>query len=61
MKMVEISEKQLESYIRAEEFCREYRFYISDARNETKENHNKLISLFMKWFRNCKKIKFERP
>ena len=61
MKMVEISEAQLKSYQRAEKVCRELRYQWADARNETKENKNILSDLFMDWFRNCKKIKFDRP
>ena len=58
MKMVEISQSQLDSYIRAEEFCRETRYQWTDNRNID----NKYLSdMFFKWFRGCKKIKFDRP
>ena len=58
MKIVEISQAQLDSYKRAEEFCREYRYQFINVRNEDNKH---LIDIFFKWFRGCKKIKYDRP
>ncbi|MCP4354419.1 MAG: hypothetical protein GY793_02060 [Proteobacteria bacterium] len=55
---VEISQRKLESYKKAEAFCREYRY---QAACMTMKDEGKLFNMLLKWMRITGDIKYKRP
>ncbi len=58
MRAIEISQRKLESYKKAEAFCREYRY---QAAYMTSKDEGKLFDMLLKWMRITGNIKYKRP
>lgn len=55
---VEISERKLESYKRAEKVCREIRWQFGHT---SRQDMNKICEMIIHWMKVTGKVKYQRP